>query len=54
MKSIFEINGWKLPINEGCQSALTEREKEFGCIATDLDLTYFIENKPPSNKKVKK
>lgn len=42
----FEINGWKLPINESLQNCLTPHEKDFGCIATKLNLRYFLENKP--------
>ena len=48
----FEINGWKLPIEESLQNYLTPKEKKLGCIATTLDLRYFIKNKPKSNNPI--
>jgi len=48
----FEINGWKLLVDESLQNCLTQKEREAGCIATTLNLKYFMENKPKSNKQI--
>ena len=46
----FEVNGWRLPINEDLQKCLSAEEKDLGCVATELNLQFFLENKPPGRR----